>query len=50
MPFVARKLDYMLISFGIIDKTTDCHSVSVPTPDLRGCLTTVKPTDIVKGR
>ena len=36
-------------SSGIFDKTIDCHIVSVPMSDHRGCLIHIMSTDILKG-
>ena len=48
-PFVARRLDYILTSSGIFDKTIDSQIVSDPMSDHRGCFIHIKFTDIVKG-
>ena len=45
----ARRLDCILSNSGIFDKTTDCHSVSVPMSDHRGCLIHINFTEVVKG-
>ena len=47
-PFVARRLDYILSTSSVFDKITDCHIISVPTSDHRGCFIHVKLNEIAK--
>ena len=48
-PFVARRLDYILTSSTVFDKTRECNIISVPVSDHRGCGITVLLSEIVKG-
>ena len=48
-PFAARRLDYILSTSSTFDKTINCHIISVPTSDHRGCFIHFKLNEIVKG-
>ena len=48
-PNVARRLDYILTSSGIFDKTIVCYTESVTLSEHRDCLIHIKFTDVVKG-
>ena len=48
-PFVARRLDYILTSSTVFDKTRECNIISVPMSDHRGCGIAILLSEVVKG-
>ena len=48
-PFVARRIDFILSTEEIFDRTIDCNIVSVPFTDHRGYAMVVKMSEIIRG-
>ena len=49
IPFIARRLDYILLSENLFEKATEANIHSVPFSDHRGCLLVIKTSSIEKG-
>ena len=48
-PFIARRLDYVLMNDELFDKTIESYLISIPYSDHRGCVALIKIANIERG-